>query len=114
MVKEEYRRIASLFYRLSVGQQKAELRWLEHTSHEAMENLMDVGANIQRVIDAAQYIVNYSQYHNWGIDFAALANEDYPPPERVLPSHMRELVCPPGFGAADPMCNTDWHFYPAV
>lgn len=110
---EEYRRIASLFYRLRAEQQKAELRWLEHTSHEAMQNLMDVGSNIQLVIDAAQYIVNYSQCHDWNIDFGALALEGYPPPPRALPSHMRELVCSPGF-TSDPMRNTEWHLYPAV
>ncbi|KAF8966588.1 hypothetical protein BDZ97DRAFT_620014 [Flammula alnicola] len=68
-LKEEYCRIIFLYNNLEEKKQQSELRWLHRASVGAMQDLMDIGASIQRVIDAAQYIVDFAYSHQINIDF---------------------------------------------
>ena len=78
-----------------------------------MNNVMVLGSNIRRVVDAAQYVIEYSQSRGWDIDFEALEYGAQPRTARVLPSRVRELVCSPDT-SNNPDSNAEWHLYPAA
>jgi len=68
-----------MYNKLEDMKQQAELRWLHHTSLSGMQDLMDVGAAIQRVISSAQYIVDFSYSCGFNIDFQKLFSRNrYP------------------------------------
>lgn len=74
---------------------------------------MDLGSNMRRVLDAAQYVIKYSVKQGWNIDFEGLAYGAQAPPARVLPSRVRELVCSPGISNSQDS-SAEWHLYPAA
>jgi len=78
-----------------------------------MENLADIGATIQRVIDAAQYLVDYSLWLDLNVDFQTLYNRNDRSPPKAVPSQMRELNCASDF-AWDSRCNGEWDLYAAA
>jgi hypothetical protein len=41
-------------------------------SHAAMRELFDIDASIQRVLQSAQYIINYTYHCNLNVDFQTL------------------------------------------
>jgi len=74
-----------MYNKLEDMKQQAELRWLNHASLSSMQDLMDVGAAIQRVINSAQYIVDFSYSCGFNIDFQNVFSRNrYPLPRRTL------------------------------
>jgi len=84
-----------------------------------MGNIMKLGSNTQRVANAAEYVIQYSQFQGWDIDFAALAcgvgvgGAQPPHTARVVPSRVRELVCSTDI-SNNRDSSADWHLYPAA
>jgi len=84
-----------------------------------MRNIMELGPNIRRVMNAAEYVIEYSQFRGWDIDFVALAcgvgngGAQPPPTARVVPSRVRELVCSTDI-SNNRDSSVDWHLYPAA
>lgn len=72
-----------MYNKLEDMKQQAELQWLHHTSISGMQDLMDIGAAIQRVISSAQYIVDYSYSCGFHIDFQKLFSRNRHPPQRT-------------------------------
>ncbi|KIM47054.1 hypothetical protein M413DRAFT_268688 [Hebeloma cylindrosporum] len=80
---EEYNRIVFMCNTLEDMKQQAELRWLRQKSVSGMQDLMDIGAAIQRVYSAAQYIEDFSCSHGFDIDFRNMFSRNrYPPQSR--------------------------------
>jgi hypothetical protein len=71
-----------MYNKLEDMKQQAELRWLERTSISGMQDLMDIGAAIQRLISSAQYIVDFSYSCGFDIDFQKLFSRNRYPPDR--------------------------------
>jgi len=84
-LEEEYSRIVFIYNNLEDMKRQAELRWLHHATLGGMQELMDIGAAIQRVISSAQYIVDFSYSCGFDIDFQKLFSRNrYPPPKRNI------------------------------
>ncbi|KDR80343.1 hypothetical protein GALMADRAFT_153978 [Galerina marginata CBS 339.88] len=86
-IEEEYYRVILLHNQLWNKKRKVELRYLVQPSLEVMQQLMDAGASIQRVLQCARYIEAYSKSRGFNIDFDALCSQNQycePPPKQQM------------------------------
>jgi hypothetical protein len=75
-----------MYNKLEDMKRHSEIRWLHHASLSGMQELMDIGAAIQRVISSAQYIVDFSYSCGFDIDFQTLFSRNR------CPSPIRKAV----------------------
>ncbi|KAF8800558.1 hypothetical protein BYT27DRAFT_7262718 [Phlegmacium glaucopus] len=83
-IEQEYCRLLFLCSKLEADKLEADLRWKRDMSHAAMRELLDIEISIRRVLQSAQYVIDYSHNCNLNLDFQTLFLQHYRSPFQHL------------------------------
>ncbi|KAF8903927.1 hypothetical protein CPB84DRAFT_1746031 [Gymnopilus junonius] len=84
-LEEEYSHVARLYENLQQRKNQLERAHVHHAPGATVQQLMDVGVSIQRLISCAHYIVAYSQSLGFNINFAAILQREQQ--QQLIPTY---------------------------